>query len=146
LNHFRSSRQSQNNRQCRRPLTRPLRYVEVFNLFWRTLNSITSKVNEEITEVDLVEEVDVQAELGIEKITSVDNKSAEKEAESPKLMGVEDKTAESDAKETAIDINEADETHVESAIPQINIQIAEAEVTPGMLSNNPVELLYTHSS
>jgi len=119
--------------------------------FWRALSSITSKVNEEITEVVPVGEDDAQAELGIEKITSVDNESAEKEAEkeaeSPKLIGVEDKIAESDAKEeTAIDINEADETHVESAIPQINIQIAEAEVTPGMLSNNPVELLYTHSS
>jgi len=122
-------------------------YVKLFDLFWRALSPITSKVNEEIAEVVPVGEDDAQVELGIEKITSVDNESAEKEAESPKLIGVEDKIAESDAKEeTAIDINEADETHVESAIPQINIQIAEAEVTPGMLSNNPVELLYTHLS
>jgi len=104
------------------------------------------KVNEEIAEVAPVEEDDTLAELGIEKITSVDNESAEKEAESSKLMAVEDKTTESNAKEeAAIDIK-ADETHVESAIPQVNIQIEEADVTLGMLSKDPVELLYTHSS
>jgi len=124
-------------------------YVKFFDLFFfggGALNLVTSKVNEEIAEVVPVEEDDAQTELGIEKITSVGNESAEKEAKSSKLMGVEDKTAESHAKKEIVIDTEADETHVESAIPQVNIQIEEAEDTPGTLFNGPVELLYTHSS